>query len=185
MFTIFFFLCLVGISFFFFSFRKWALKRWNWGRESDNSKDTCFLAIVFFAFAFIFLLINVLAKYSSQLSDFAEILKIEKQINIYQKRSDNFSDIIRSELKKYPDYEKEIIDNITPNILLKFPDLKSNETMSKTVNDLLKIQDDVYKLKADLTETQRIIFFREISPWTIYVTSYESFFHKKNPLTVE
>ena len=90
--------------------------------------------------------------------------------------------MIRAELAKYPEYEKKIIGDIKPTILLQFPVLKSNETIVKTVEEIVKLEDQVYKTKAKLITTQQEMFYREISPWVIYVTPYKTLIGEANPL---
>ena len=63
--------------------------------------------------------------------------------------------------------------------------MKSNLTITKTVDDIVKIQDHVYGMKGRLIESLQGIYLREISPWTIYVKSYERFFGEKNPILKE
>lgn len=121
--------------------------------------------------------------YAMQISDFASVRQTQSAINLFVERRDNLTVIIRTELAKYPEYEKKIMGNITPQILLQFPTLKSNETIIKTVEEIVKIENDVYKLREELIRTQAQIYYREITPWKLYVTPYEKFFGEKNPVS--
>ncbi len=132
----------------------------------------------------IFLIVGVinLDNFSRQIGDFTTLKALDKKITLYSDRRDNLTNIVRTELSKYPEYEKTIMGNINPQILLSFPQLKSNETMLATVKQILELQDKVYDLQKELIEIQQGIYYREISPWIIYVTPYEKFFGKSNPL---
>ncbi len=90
--------------------------------------------------------------------------------------------MVKVELAKYPEYEKKIMGNIRPQFLLQFPKLKSNETITKSVEELVKLEDAVYKIRLELLAIQQEIFAREISPWVLYVPPYQKFFSEQNPI---
>ena len=106
------------------------------------------------------------------------------KITMLEERRENLTSIIRKEMQKYPEIEKEIISNLgpAPSFLFNYPQLKSNLTITKTVDDIVKIQDQVYEMRGRLIESLQCIYLREISPWTIYVKSYEKFFGERNPI---
>lgn len=139
-------------------------------------------SVVFFVAAIVLVAARGFGSYAMQISDFASVRQTQNTINLFVERRDNLTTVIRGELGKYPEYEKKIMGNITPQILLQFPMLRSNETIIKTVEELVKIENDVYKLRAELIQTQTKIYYREITPWKLYVTPYEKFFGEKNPV---
>ncbi len=139
-------------------------------------------AIILWVIGGIWLFFALAAPYSSQLSYFTEVRQSQENIKLYQERRNNLVAVVRTELAKYPEHEKKIIGDIQPQIILSFPALKSNETIVKTVNDIVALEDAVYKLRSNLLKVQTDIFWMEISPWVLYVPSYQSFFGEKNPV---
>lgn len=150
--------------------------------EYDYEGGWKVLSAIFFIAATILIAMRGLGSYSMQISDFSAIRQTQNTINLFVERRDNLAAVIRAELAKYPEYEKKIIGSIAPQILLQFPTLKSNETIIKTVEEIVKIENDVYKLRAVLIQIQTQIYYREITPWKLYVTPYEKFFGEKNPV---
>lgn len=149
---------------------------------SDGGIALCVLAIISWLAAGIWLISTTLGAYTCQLSDFTEIKGKKQQIRIYEERRDNLTGVIKVELAKYPEYEKQIITDISPEILVNFPNLRSSETITKTVEEIVKLNDSVYKIRASIVEVQQRIYYREMSPWVIYVQPYEKFFSEQNPL---
>lgn len=143
-------------------------------------------AFVFFLIvAIVIVAFGILVPYTGQLSDFSSVKQKQSEINLFTERKDNLTAVIKTELAKYPEYEKKIMGGITPQILLQFPQLKSNETIVKTVESIVNLENDVYKLRRELIEFQTNIYWREISPWILYATPYEKFFGEKNPVAAE
>lgn len=159
---------------------------WILGGKQSSGSDCeiafCVFAIIFWVIASIWLILMTVGTYTYQLSDFTEIKGKKQQIRIYEERRDNLTGIIKAELAKYPEYEKQIIAEISPEILVNFPNLRSSETITKTVEEIVKLNDSVYKIRASIVEVQQRIYYREISPWVIYVQPYEKFFSEQNPL---
>lgn len=142
---------------------------------------------VFGVFAVIFTLVCLIgtaADYSLQRTDFTKIRSLEKKVQLYEAKRDNVSLIVRAELRKYPDLEKQVIGKINPSILLNFPKLQSNQTMTETLKQLLKLENEVYNFREKLIDVQQVIYAREISPWVVYVTPYQEFLGEENPVSV-
>lgn len=149
----------------------------------DTSEWCVGLGVTAIVVLLIFLGGILLGKQTCQIDNFSTVLKIRKQTGLYQQRCDELTAIIKTELAKYPEFEKLIIGDIKPQLLLNYPQLKSNETIVKMVNDIVALNNDIYELKSKMIEQQREILYRERSPWTIYVRSYEKEFGEANPLT--
>jgi hypothetical protein len=166
--------------------RKGRIASKTWKMEYENAKDKAAACVVFAVICWIITAIWLSAMsvgpYTCQLSDFADIKKAKQEIQLYSERRDKLVEIVKVELAKYPEYEKKIVGNIQPQILLQFPNLKSNETIVKTVEEIIKLEDSVYKIRASMIETQKKMFYRELSPWVIYVTPYQKLFSQQNPL---
>lgn len=132
----------------------------------------------------IWLLSATIGSYSNQLEDFSSVKQTKQEIKLFSERRESLVAVVRAELSKYPEYEKKILGDIRTEILLQFPVLKSNETIMETAKQIVKLEDDVYKLRSDLIKIQGCIYWREISPWVIYVTPYQRFFGELNPVAL-
>lgn len=143
------------------------------------------LAFVFFLALVVPSSIMILGRYSQQIHDFSEIKELEAKVSLSEEKRKNLTAIIKVEFAKYPEIEKDILKDVSEmaKILFNFPQLRSNETITDAIDDILFLENDVYNLRSQLIEKQASIYKREISPWTAYVTSYESFFGEKNPLS--
>lgn len=181
MFSIGLFFVLVVISGFF-------TIMWKKAEQGSDRRDAfCALSIVFMFITVVASLCLTLGKYSNQIGDFSEVRGLKMKITLLEERRENLTSIIKTELEKYPEIEKNIINNLgpAPSFLLNYPNLKSNLTITKTVDDIVKIQDEVYEMRGLLIENLQEIYLREISPWTICVKSYEKFFGEENPILKE
>jgi len=69
----------------------------------------------------------------------------------------------------YPDIEKSIFNKIAPEnvhiYLVKYPELRSSETIRKLVDEISKLQDNVYDKKLLYAEIQRDINYYYKNPW--------------------
>lgn len=158
-------------------------------KTSEDKRDFfCLFSIVFILATVTTVLSLTFVRYSSQIADFSEVRGLKMKIALMEERKGNLTSIIKEELKKYPEIEENIIGKIGSSALLflgNYPELQSNKTITKTVDDTVKIEDDVYKVRGLMIEKLKEIYLREISPWTIYVRSYEGFFGEKNPILLE
>ncbi|MEK9182345.1 MAG: hypothetical protein AAB781_02005 [Patescibacteria group bacterium] len=157
------------------------------GKNSGNKTDFGVASIISILITVAAILGLTFGKYSCQIGDFSEVRGLKMKITMLEERRENLTSIIRKEMQKYPEIEKEIISNLgpAPSFLFNYPQLKSNLTITKTVDDIVKIQDQVYEMRGRLIESLQCIYLREISPWTIYVKSYEKFFGERNPILKE
>jgi len=153
-------------------------------REKNSACGWEIPAAVFSFFAIIVGIASSLIGYTNQLYDFAELRATDENITLYEGRREKLTLIVREELSKYPKYEKEVIGKIKPMILLNFPELKANETMTETLHQILKLENDVYDLERKRIRVRRDIYTRELSPWFPWVTSYKDFFGERNPVAV-
>lgn len=154
-------------------------------KSKDNRHGVYTVGICFCLFGCLYFILNTTSKYSNQVSDFTIISAKKQQIDLFEKRTETLSEIIKNELSKYPSHEEKVFEKINPQFLLKFPELKANETIRKSAKDLMELNDDVFNLKDQLIELYRVVYLREISPWTLWVKHYQDFFGEKNPIAVE
>jgi hypothetical protein len=71
----------------------------------------------------------------------------ELRIKLYQERLVEVEQSVRKELDRYPEYEERILGKVDPAILLKYPELKSNQTITEGFKSLIQYQQIVTKLK--------------------------------------
>lgn len=186
MFSIGLFLVLVVISIFFTIM--WKKVSVNKDPKNENKREAfSALSICSAILTLVVILSLTLGKYSRQIGDFSEVRGLKMKITLLEERKENLTSIIKSELQKYPEIEKEIISNLgpAPSFLFNYPQLQSNQTIIKTVDDIVRIQDEVYYKRGLLIEGLQRIYLREISPWTIHVKSYDKFFGEINPILRE
>jgi len=121
---------------------------------------------------------------NDQTSDLNETVQLKHDREILVTRTQTVEKVVVKELRKYPDIEKDILENITPEILFSYPELKSSKTIMQAAKELKDSQDEVYLLDQDLNEIYKTILDRENSinfrlPGT---SSYQEYFGKVNPL---
>ena len=121
-------------------------------------------------FAMIGFIIVIIAQIVSCYSQVQDIENIEKEKNnkvIYQSRADDLLGEFKTYLADmYPDIEKEIFKTMKPEkitaYMVKYPELKSSETICKLVNLINEIKGQVYgcdlrinQLKTDIRIRKR------------------------------
>lgn len=142
-------------------------------------------ALVFWIFLAVFLITNITffcivgTDWSDQVKSFSDIYERISDIKIYIEKREALSTVVKNELEKFPEYEKELINGVEAKILLNYPKIKANETMVEKLTQLLKLETKVYEERRYLNGDLRRILYRETSPWTIYVPSYENHFGEK------
>lgn len=108
----------------------------------------------------------------------------KKEEIIKQRRQDVERDI-KSQLDKYPDIEKQIFGSINPTILVQFPQLKSNETITAAFTALNDINNEVAALHIEINEQETAIRYRERSPSSIKIPglflTYRDYFNRDLP----
>ena len=76
---------------------------------------------------------------------------IDKKIAMYQEENKKIEKEITSVVNSYKDYEKEVISNTgeMATILVRFPELKSNELVSKQIQIYVDNNNNIKKLKEE------------------------------------
>ena len=126
------------------------------------------VSMIILAAGFVFQLAN----YSKQISDGEELVKIGKFEDIYQKKADALTKQFAYYLVDiYPDHEKAIFENISPEgidiYLVKYPELKASETIVHLVSEIKMLQNDYYSQQLAREEVIRVMSYRTKSPWII------------------
>lgn len=88
---------------------------------------------------------------------------IDKKMKMFQEENKLIEEQVTTVVNSYKDYEKEVISNTgqMATILIKFPELKSNELVKKQIDVYLKNNDKIKSLKEEKIDYQ-------VSKWWLY-----------------
>lgn len=88
---------------------------------------------------------------------------IDKKISMYQIENRNIEEQVTEVVNEYKDYEQETIKNVgqMSSILIKVPELKSNELVSKQIQVYMDNNNKIKKLKEEKIDIK-------ISEWWLY-----------------
>lgn len=95
--------------------------------------------------------------------DISKSKVIDKKIKMFQEENKLIEEQVTTVVNSYKDYEKEVISNTgqMATILIKFPELKSNELVTKQIDVYLKNNDKIKSLKEEKIDYQ-------VSKWWLY-----------------
>ena len=95
--------------------------------------------------------------------DVSKAKVIDKKIKMFQEENKLIEEQVTTVVNTYKDYEKEVISNTgqMATILIKFPELKSNELVKKQIDVYLKNNDKIKSLKEKKIDYQ-------VSKWWLY-----------------
>jgi hypothetical protein len=101
-----------------------------------------------------------------------EVAKIEQFENIYKNRAENLTKQFAHYLAElYPEQEKNIFEKISPKdldvYLVKYPNLRSSETIVALVKQIRSLEDDYYGQKILKAERLKEMRFRTKNPWVM------------------
>jgi uncharacterized membrane protein len=153
-----------------------ALGFWRGNVLDKNNRDGdgwCGFGIFMTILAALALVVSVfhtLVTYSAQKYDNEDLIRIQQQTDIYQKRADVLTKQFAHYLADvYPQHEKGIFDKIKPGevdiYLVKYPELKSSETITQLIKEIRSLQDDYYSQQLERAQILRNMRYRTKSPW--------------------
>ena len=115
--------------------------------------------------------VNNLVKHTDMVKKFEEIRANLKKLEIYkEKQRVLISEFTIYLADKYPDFEKEIFKLITDsksdiNVFLKYPELKSSETIMELVKQINNQSAATYNYKVELENEYAAIRFYNMNKW--------------------
>jgi len=107
---------------------------------------------------------------SSQLSDFEELRTFDKQIELYQEKTEELTRTFTELLaEQYPTHEKDIFSSISPDKIdlyfVKYPEIKSAHTFVDLASKIKELNDELYNFRLMRTEVSNDVRFRLVNPW--------------------
>ena len=146
------------------------------GRNSSDEirgNEVGYSMILFIVLTTIVFIISSLVLSSKNTYNLEDLQKVRKYEQILTEKADVLTTQFTNYLAEiYPNLEKGIFDKISPqNIsiyLVKYPELKSSETVRKLVDEISKLQDAVYEQKLKEAEIQRDIDYYHKNPWILF-----------------
>ena len=118
----------------------------------------------------IFLMINA-AGYYSHVDDLESITRNNAVVTIYKDKADTLTKQFVKYLMNYSDFEKDIYTQISPKdvdiYMVKYPELKSSTTVIALVDNIYKLQDDVYNTEIEIETHRKQLRTRKRDPFLI------------------
>lgn len=126
--------------------------------------------LIFFLIGFLASIFATAGYYVSQRNDFEELKKVENVEVIYKKKAIILTESFTAHLSgAYPDFEKGIFEKIKPNnvsvYLVRYPELKSSQTIMLLVEKINKLQDDIYDQQINKEKILKMLRFRTKNIW--------------------
>lgn len=130
----------------------------------------CIFCVCVAIFFFVIGLGKGMLAHTWQIDDSEDVVKIERFETIYKKRAELLTRKFAYYLAEiYPNLEKNIFEKISSKdvdiYLVKYPNLRSSETITKLVEQILSLEDDYYNQKLKKAEILKDLRYRLRSPW--------------------
>ncbi len=111
--------------------------------------------------------------YSDQIDNFFNLKKLMQTEKIYQEKASALTMQFAGYLvKAYPSHEKDIYQKIKPEgidiYLVKYPELRSADTIMALVSEISKLQADRYEQQILQANVRKKISFACYNPWNFY-----------------
>lgn len=147
---------------------RWHLKRDNTTDYNVGMKIFIIIAIIIFGISYI---VTGIA-YVMQVSDFEDIKKFQKVEKIYQVKAKKLTaEFAKYLAQMYPEHEKNIYEKIIPDkvdlYLIKYPELRTSETLLTLVAESNKLQCAIYDQQIAVEEFFKNTRLRLRNPWLV------------------
>lgn len=139
------------------------------GRRMDWSGGMVGAGIVTVISFAIFIVVNSVG-YLYQVYGIEDYTATQHKIKMYEEKTDlltlKFNQILA---EKYPEHEKKLFDGMTPEsveiLLVKYPEIRASETSIELVNQLLRLNNEIYREKEHLIDLVRDANYRRQNGW--------------------
>ena len=132
-----------------------------WRREDPTGAVGLLFAVIIVLGCYISMICGV---NSSQIHDNQSITMVTENIKVFQKKYDAIGLELKTELSKYPEYEKDIFEKISPEAMslyfVKYPELKSIESVTLLTTELVRLHSVIYDQQIERNRFIKDILYR-------------------------
>lgn len=149
--------------------------------EYDYSVSRIVSLVSLFAVAPLIITVVNFVEIANQKDDFESLKMLHEKKNILEEKVDKLSVTLEIVLmEKYPNHEKMIFDDMTPEdlklLLVKYPEIQSALTAMNFTDNYLSLWNDYYAKKLEIETVLKDVRYRKINPWLIgrYIPDYDT-----------
>lgn len=111
-------------------------------------------------------LLTQIGKYYWQVHDIEEVVEQKQNRKVYVKRAAEYIDEFRIHLAEtYPKHEKKLFKLMKPEnvtaFMIKYPEIKANETITKLVDTINSLKDNYYRCDTQINKLSKQIRIRK------------------------
>lgn len=99
------------------------------------------------------------------MSDKARLAAARQNQSILEERYQAQAAVVRLELSRYPEYEREILRGIDPLIVVSYPNLRVADTTMALVQQVVKLRDATYENRQQINALQQDIDYMMFMWW--------------------
>jgi len=141
----------------------------GWWRREDPTGAVGLLLVI----------ICILALYITTICDNQSITMVTENIKVFQKKYDAIGLELKTELSKYPEYEKDIFEKISPEAMslyfVKYPELKSIESVTLLTTELVRLHSVIYDQQIERNRFIKDILYRNDNKlvYSVFMKRYD------------